>query len=91
MGSSFPGVKRLGREVDYSFPSYTEVKNAWNFTSTPLYAFMACTGTNLYIYIYIEREREREREDTRATDISLKVLRSGLKCKIEFLTKSEGY
>jgi hypothetical protein len=35
------GVKRPGREADYSPPSGAEVKNAWSYTSTPQYAFMA--------------------------------------------------
>jgi hypothetical protein len=34
------GVKRLGREADHSPPSTAEVKNAWNYTSTPQYVFM---------------------------------------------------
>jgi hypothetical protein len=29
------GVKRSGREVDYSPPSNAEVKNEWSYTSTP--------------------------------------------------------
>jgi hypothetical protein len=29
------GVKRPGREADYSPPSSAEVKNAWNYTSIP--------------------------------------------------------
>jgi hypothetical protein len=35
------GVKRLGREADHSPPSSAEVKNAWSYTSTPQYVFMA--------------------------------------------------
>jgi hypothetical protein len=35
------GVKRPGREADHSPPSSAEVKNAWSYTSTPPYAFMA--------------------------------------------------
>jgi hypothetical protein len=35
------GVKWPGREVDHSPPSSAEVKNAWSYTSTPQYAFMA--------------------------------------------------
>jgi hypothetical protein len=31
------GLKQLGNEDDYSPPSYTEVKNVWRYTSTPLY------------------------------------------------------
>jgi hypothetical protein len=30
------GVKRPGREADHSPPSSAEVKNAWNYTATPL-------------------------------------------------------
>jgi hypothetical protein len=36
-----PGVKRPGREADHSPPSSAEVKNAWSYTSTPQYAFIA--------------------------------------------------
>jgi hypothetical protein len=35
------GVKRPGREADHSPPSSVEVKNAWSYTSTPQYIFMA--------------------------------------------------
>jgi hypothetical protein len=35
------GVKRPGREADHSPPSSAKVKNAWSYTSTPQYAFMA--------------------------------------------------
>jgi hypothetical protein len=38
---SFPGVKRPGREADHSPSSRAEVKNAWSYTSTPQYVFMA--------------------------------------------------
>jgi len=34
------GVKRLGREADHS-PSCPEVKNAWTYTPTPPYVFIA--------------------------------------------------
>jgi hypothetical protein len=34
-------VKRPGREADHSPPSSTEVKNAWSYTSSPQYVFMA--------------------------------------------------
>jgi hypothetical protein len=40
-GSSFPGVKRPGREVNHSPPTSAEVKKMWIYTSTPPYAFMA--------------------------------------------------
>jgi hypothetical protein len=38
---SFPGVKRPGREADHSPQSSAVVKNAWSYTSTPQYVFMA--------------------------------------------------
>jgi hypothetical protein len=34
-------VKQPGREADRSPPSSAEVKNAWSYTSTPQYTFMA--------------------------------------------------
>jgi hypothetical protein len=40
-GALFPGVKRLGREVDHSPPTSAEIKKMWIYTSTPPYAFMA--------------------------------------------------
>jgi hypothetical protein len=36
-----PGVKRPGREADYSSVSSAGVKNTWNYTSTPQYVFMS--------------------------------------------------
>jgi hypothetical protein len=35
------GVKRTGREAYHSPPSSAEIKNAWSYTSTPQYVFMA--------------------------------------------------
>jgi len=40
-GGSFAGVKQPGHEADHSPPSSAKVKNAWNYTSTPQYIFMA--------------------------------------------------
>jgi hypothetical protein len=34
--SSFPGIKRPGREVDHSSTG-TEVNKTWIYTSTPIY------------------------------------------------------
>jgi hypothetical protein len=34
-------VKRPGREAGLSSPFIAEVKNAWSYTSTPQYVFMA--------------------------------------------------
>jgi len=36
-----PGVKWPGCEADHAHPSGAGVKNAWSYTSTPLYVFMA--------------------------------------------------
>jgi hypothetical protein len=35
------GVKWPGREADHTPPSSAEVKNAWRYTYTPQYIFMA--------------------------------------------------
>jgi len=35
IGALTPWTKRPGHEADYSPPSSAEVKNAWNYTSTP--------------------------------------------------------
>jgi hypothetical protein len=35
------GLKRQDREADYTPPFTVEVKNAWNYASTPKYVFMA--------------------------------------------------
>jgi hypothetical protein len=40
-GAVSPDVKRPRREADHSPASTAEVKNAWSYTSTPPYVFMA--------------------------------------------------
>jgi hypothetical protein len=40
-GALSPGVKRLGREADYTPPTSDEVKETWIYTSTPPYIFKA--------------------------------------------------
>jgi hypothetical protein len=35
------GIKRPGREADHSPPCSADVTNAWCYTSTPRYVFMA--------------------------------------------------
>jgi hypothetical protein len=37
----FPEIKQLKREADHSPPSSVELKNAWSYTSTSPYVFMA--------------------------------------------------
>jgi hypothetical protein len=39
-GGFFTGIKRQGRETDYSPPVSAEVKIMWIYTSTSPYAFM---------------------------------------------------
>jgi hypothetical protein len=46
-------VKRPRREADHSPPSNAEVKNAWSYTSTPQYAFMAWCSVKAIIHIII--------------------------------------
>jgi hypothetical protein len=41
-GTFPPGVKKPGCETDHSSQSRAEAKNAWNYTSNPLYVFMEC-------------------------------------------------
>jgi hypothetical protein len=41
LSTGYLGLKRPGREADHSPPSSAEVKNAWGYTSTPQYVFMA--------------------------------------------------
>jgi hypothetical protein len=61
LGALSLGVKRKWREANHSLPSSAEVKNAWSYTSTPQYVFMAwCLVKhrdnftfNLYLYITV--------------------------------------
>jgi hypothetical protein len=50
--SSFPGVKRPGREADHSPPSNSEVKNAWSCTSAPQYVFMVWCLMKQWIHLH---------------------------------------
>jgi hypothetical protein len=40
-GAFYPAVKHQDHEADYSAPSNVEVMNAWSYTSTPPYDFVA--------------------------------------------------
>jgi len=40
-GGYIPGGKATVRDADHSPPSNAEVKNAWRYTSTTPYVFMA--------------------------------------------------
>jgi hypothetical protein len=40
-GTFTPGVKWPGSEATPSLPSTAEVKNAWSYTSSPQYVFIA--------------------------------------------------
>jgi hypothetical protein len=50
---SFSGVKRPGREADHSPPSSAEVKNAYRYTFTPQYAFMAWCSFKVQGQLYL--------------------------------------
>jgi len=51
-GALSPLVKWLEREADHSLPFSDEVKNAWSYTSTPQYVFMARCLIKQYIRLY---------------------------------------
>jgi hypothetical protein len=57
-------VKRLDREADHSPPISVKLKNAWSYTSTPQYAFMAWCSVkekhrdNFTFTFYLEASRE---------------------------------
>jgi hypothetical protein len=42
----FSGVKPPGNIIEHFSSSRAKVRNEWNFTSTPLYAFMAWKETS---------------------------------------------
>jgi hypothetical protein len=41
-GALFPEINLTEREADHLPPTSIEIKNAWNFPSTPQYVFIAC-------------------------------------------------
>jgi hypothetical protein len=47
------GLKRPEREVAHTFSSNSEVKNVWNYTSSPLYAFTTWVETSLPLKSYV--------------------------------------
>jgi hypothetical protein len=47
------GLKRPGRETDHSPPCSAEVKNAWRYTTTPQYAFMAWCSVKAQGQLYL--------------------------------------
>jgi hypothetical protein len=63
IGGSFTGVNWPGREADHSLPSSAEVKNAWSYTFTPSYVFMAwcfVKQKNNFTFILISKSRSRD-------------------------------
>jgi hypothetical protein len=53
-GALSMGVKRSGREADHSPPSGAEVNNAWSYSSTPQYSFMAqCSVRKAQVQLYL--------------------------------------
>jgi len=49
---TFPGVKRPGRDADYSPPTIAEVKSEWIYTSTPCLCYHGVYRENLNFYFY---------------------------------------
>jgi hypothetical protein len=47
------GIKRPEREADHSSQSSAQVKDAWNYTSTPRYAFMAWCSVKAQGQLYL--------------------------------------
>jgi len=56
-GDSSLGVMQPGREADHSPPSTAEIKNAWSYTSTLQYAFMAWCSVKAQGQVFLSRCR----------------------------------
>jgi len=57
--SSFPGIKRPGREADHSPPHIAEITNMLIFTSTPPHIFMLwylSTGVNVPFHVSAKQQ-----------------------------------
>jgi hypothetical protein len=78
---SFLGVKWLWCEVNHSLPSSAKVKNEWNYTFIPLYAFMAWTGTALLDRFYLKQSKSQPVD--RGTQLIEVVLKSTVSCYIQ--------
>lgn len=46
-------IKRPNCGAEHSSPTSTKIKNKWSYTSTPTYAFLACTWTSLPYHLNI--------------------------------------
>jgi hypothetical protein len=61
------GVKRPGREADYSPPSIVKIKDAWSYTSTPpilLHGMVfSYVEGQLYLYLTVTYVVETKREE----------------------------
>ena len=49
---SFPRIKRPWSEVDHTCAPSAEVKNEWNYSSTPLYILSWRVYTQLYLHLF---------------------------------------
>jgi hypothetical protein len=45
-------------EADHSPPSSVEIKNAWSYTSTPQYLFVACCLVNVFMAWYLVKHKK---------------------------------
>jgi len=49
----FPGIKRLGYEVDHTLVSSSEVTNEWNYNSIPSILLRGLGQGEFYLYLYL--------------------------------------
>jgi hypothetical protein len=55
----FSGVKRPESKADHSLPYSVEVKNKWNYTSTPSHIPAWCRQEQLYLLDILWRDRPK--------------------------------
>jgi hypothetical protein len=87
-GGSFAGVKRPGGGADSSPPSSAEVKNAWSYTSTPQYAFMAWCLVKAQGQLYLFTKVMESREVRWVGHVAF--MREMIKASIVMIGESEG-
>jgi hypothetical protein len=60
-GAFSQGIKRPECEADHSPPSIAEVKNAWSYTSTPQYVFIAsCFVKHRDNFTFTQKQRVKQ-------------------------------
>jgi hypothetical protein len=51
---SFPAIKRTDSGLDHSTPSSAEFKKEYRYTSTRIWAFVACFRVNFTVYLLLQ-------------------------------------